>query len=176
MILTKLGNLTELLINTCEAGGSDADATTEPTYRIYTAGSATAVATGTSAKKDDSNTTGLYAISLTPDAPAYSEGVKYAVRVTATVAGKTQSRVIGYFMVLPEPIYDLLTTGIVENAYDIAQLLRGLLAMVIGNKERDDSSPGQVIVKLKSPDGSKTRAEAMVAADGSHIIVDSDLS
>lgn len=67
------------------AAVTDADAL--PTFAVYVAGTDTVVATGTCAKKDDTNTTGFYvARGQVTTAGGYVDGGDYTVRVTGTVA------------------------------------------------------------------------------------------
>lgn len=63
---------------------TDVDASGNPAYRIYRRENGTAVATGSMAKLDDTNTTGFYSEAV--DVSAYAPG-EYVVYISATVGG-----------------------------------------------------------------------------------------
>lgn len=68
--------------NPTTGAAADVDAAGNPAYRIYTQENGTAVATGSMAKLDDTNTLGFYSEAV--DVSAFAPG-EYVVYITATV-------------------------------------------------------------------------------------------
>jgi len=68
--------------------GAATDADAVPTYRIYEDDTGTAIDNGNTAKLDDANTTGFYAIRLQLlSATGYEKGKTYTIYISATVGG-----------------------------------------------------------------------------------------
>ena len=77
-----------------------ADATGDPAYRIYEATTDTAIVTGSFAKLDDANTTGLYAGSVAITAAnGFEHGKSYLIYATATVNAVAQNYIVARFRV-----------------------------------------------------------------------------
>lgn len=77
-----------------------ADATGDPAYRIYEATTDTPILTGSFAKLDDSNTTGLYAASIAvTTANGFEHGKSYVIYATATVNAVAQNYIVSRFRV-----------------------------------------------------------------------------
>jgi len=68
--------------------GAATDADAVPTYRVYEDDTGTAIESGSTAKLDDANTTGFYAIKIQLDAvTGYEKGKTYTIYISATVGG-----------------------------------------------------------------------------------------
>lgn len=76
-----------------------ADADSEPTYRVYKAGSNTVVTTGTSVKRDDANTVGYYVARAEITSALFSAG-DYVVRAEAVVGGVSGACPVLWFRVV----------------------------------------------------------------------------
>lgn len=89
----KIDDLLTFYAQVCSpASGTDIDADTPPTYRIYEDETGTPILTGTMAVLDDSNTAGWYSEQITLSAAnGFERGKSYTVRKTATVSGVSAS-------------------------------------------------------------------------------------
>lgn len=79
--------------------GEAYDASAAPSYRVYEQTTNTPILTGNSALLDDSNTTGLYAGSITLSAAnGFEVGKCYCVRVAATVDSVAAADIVAQFV------------------------------------------------------------------------------
>lgn len=107
--------------------GAVTDASSPPTYRVYESDTAVPILTGTMAKLDDANTTGLYvAVIACTAANGFEVDKGYTVAIDATVDGVTGGISYG-FNVKDGSAIDLilaklptLGTGTVVNAYPLS--------------------------------------------------------
>lgn len=89
-----IGDTLLIPFQTKDGANAATDADSVPTYRIYERGGTTAVATGSSSKRDDANTTGYYEAEVTlSSASGFERGKFYVVQKFATIGGDT---VTGY--------------------------------------------------------------------------------
>ncbi len=80
--------------------GAAFDAASPPTYRVYEGGTTTPILTGSTAKLDDANTTGLYIGVITISlANGFDVGKYYTVYAQATVDGVAGAKVVREFVV-----------------------------------------------------------------------------
>lgn len=77
-------------VNTHTTAGAASDASSPPTYRVYEDETGTALLNGSTAKLDDSNTTGFYSEQITLSAAnGFEVGKCYTIYISATVGGVT---------------------------------------------------------------------------------------
>ena len=80
-----------------------ADADSVPSYRIYESETGTAILTGSMAKLDDANTTGLYSESVAcAAANGFEDGKTYTVYIEGTVAGYTGAKAYSFTAVVTD--------------------------------------------------------------------------
>ncbi len=112
-IRIKIGESIPLLASTANSVGAASDASTAPSFRIYGA-TDTAIVTGTIPKKDDANTLGFYASSVTATSGSYTAGSSYYVYIQAVSDSKTA--VDGWSFIATERDLDDLAVGAVAGA------------------------------------------------------------
>lgn len=93
----EIGDNLTFTVTTHATTGAATDADSEPTYRVYEAETATPILTGTMAKLDDSNTTGLYAETIAcTEANGFEKGKCYTIYISAAVDGTTGTLTFGF--------------------------------------------------------------------------------
>lgn len=97
--------------------GVATDADSAPTYRVYEDETSTAIKTGSMAKLDDANTTGLYseALSCTAD-NGYEAEKTYTVYISATVDSDTGTIPYGFTAKAPETMAAASTGALTTTA------------------------------------------------------------
>jgi len=114
------------------ATGAATDADALPTYRVYEENNDTAVATGDAVKRDDTNTTGYYAVRGQVTALAgYEVEKSYEVRVAAIMGGVTGSAVVGRFKVVAADVArdDVWTDALATTIGTMATCLAGITSL-----------------------------------------------
>ena len=107
--------------------GNMIDADTVPTYRVYEDETTTAIATGSMAKLDDGNTTGLYSEQLTcSTANGFETGKTYTIHILGTVGGVTGS-ITFVFKVMSRAanVWAYATRTLTQAATQIAAIVAG---------------------------------------------------
>jgi hypothetical protein len=159
--------------------GALTDASSPPTYRVYEDETAVPVLTGTMAKLDDANSTGLYTAQVAcTTANGFEEGKSYTVYVEATVDGVTGGIAYGVGVVTKAG-YALSSAGVtavwaevMEGTITAVQAMRGILATAIGKL----SGAATSTITIRDASDTKNRVVATVDADGNRTAITKDLS
>ncbi|MGV3613839.1 MAG: hypothetical protein ACO1SV_00770 [Fimbriimonas sp.] len=129
-----------------DGGGTAADATGTPGYRVYEETTDTPILVGDLAKQDDAGTTGYYRGQVVASAAnGFEIGKSYCVRITATVAGVTQAKVVDRFVIRPTVAASVWDASLGSDAPGGPATMGGALRRVLSKLRNRMTKAGNLV-------------------------------